>query len=183
MHVVCVGGSDAGISAGLRARELDPSTEVTVVVADAYPNFSICGIPYYISGEVGDWHHLAHRTRADLEAAGLHLLLDTRATRIDVDARQLEAIGPDDTPITPQHVADMLARLYYDTAMAGAPVSLLPTLQITDISHVLFGTDWPAAPEPTVARTIDQLVHAGLTADELHAIEYGNTAKLLSRFG
>ncbi|WCB37359.1 amidohydrolase family protein [Gordonia polyisoprenivorans] len=93
------------------------------------------------------------------------------------------AIGPDDTPITPQHVADMLARLYYDTAMAGAPVSLLPTLQITDISHVLFGTDWPAAPEPTVARTIDQLVHAGLTADELHAIEYGNTAKLLSRFG
>ncbi|MES8518530.1 FAD-dependent oxidoreductase, partial [Cutibacterium acnes] len=98
MHVVCVGGSDAGISAGLRARELDPSTEVTVVVADAYPNFSICGIPYYISGEVGDWHHLAHRTRADLEAAGLHLLLDTRATRIDVDARQLEAIGPDDTP-------------------------------------------------------------------------------------
>ena len=79
MHVVCVGGSDAGISAGLRARELDPSTEVTVVVADAYPNFSICGIPYYISGEVGDWHHLAHRTRADLEAAGLHLLLDTRA--------------------------------------------------------------------------------------------------------
>lgn len=44
MHVVCVGGSDAGISAGLRARELDPSTEVTVVVADAYPNFSICGM-------------------------------------------------------------------------------------------------------------------------------------------
>jgi hypothetical protein len=25
---------------------------VTVVVADAYPNFSICGILYYVSGEV-----------------------------------------------------------------------------------------------------------------------------------
>ena len=52
MHLVAIGGSDAGISAALRARELDPTVDVTVVVADAYPNFSICGIPYYISGEV-----------------------------------------------------------------------------------------------------------------------------------
>ena len=52
MHLVAIGGSDAGISAALRARELDPSVDVTVVVADAYPNFSICGIPYYFSGEV-----------------------------------------------------------------------------------------------------------------------------------
>ena len=66
-RLVAIGGSDAGISAALRARELDPTAEVTVVLADAYPNFSICGIPYYVSGEVGDWHNLAHRTVADLE--------------------------------------------------------------------------------------------------------------------
>jgi NADPH-dependent 2,4-dienoyl-CoA reductase/sulfur reductase-like enzyme len=52
MHLVAIGGSDAGISAALRARELDPGCDVTVIVADAYPNFSICGIPYYVSGEV-----------------------------------------------------------------------------------------------------------------------------------
>ena len=46
MHLVAIGGSDAGISAALRARELDPGCDVTVIVADAYPNFSICGIPY-----------------------------------------------------------------------------------------------------------------------------------------
>jgi NADPH-dependent 2,4-dienoyl-CoA reductase/sulfur reductase-like enzyme len=45
MQLLVIGGSDAGISAGLRARELDPSVEVTVLVADAYPNFSICGLP------------------------------------------------------------------------------------------------------------------------------------------
>ena len=44
-HLLVIGGSDAGISASLRAREIDPSTDVTMVVADAYPNFSICGIP------------------------------------------------------------------------------------------------------------------------------------------
>jgi len=66
MHIVIVGDSDAGISAALRARQLDPAVEVTGVVADAYPNFSICGIPYYISGEVTHWQNLAHRTRAEL---------------------------------------------------------------------------------------------------------------------
>jgi NADPH-dependent 2,4-dienoyl-CoA reductase/sulfur reductase-like enzyme len=95
MHLIAIGGSDAGISAALRARELDPGCEVTVVVADAYPNFSICGIPYYVSGEVTDWRNLAHRSVADLEAAGLGLRLDTVARRIDVQGRKLLVTGAD----------------------------------------------------------------------------------------
>jgi NADPH-dependent 2,4-dienoyl-CoA reductase/sulfur reductase-like enzyme len=95
MHLVMIGGSDAGISAALRARELDPGVDVTVVVADAYPNFSICGIPYYVSGEVSHWRNLAHRSIADLEAAGMWLRLDTTARRIDVPARKLLITGPD----------------------------------------------------------------------------------------
>jgi NADPH-dependent 2,4-dienoyl-CoA reductase/sulfur reductase-like enzyme len=89
MHIIAIGGSDAGISTALRARELEPSTEVTVVVADAYPNFSICGIPYYVSGEVTHWRNLAHRSIADLEATGMGLRLGTRARRIDVEGRKL----------------------------------------------------------------------------------------------
>src|SRR5215468_11969117 len=95
MHLVMIGGSDAGISAALRARELDPGAEVTVVAADAYPNFSICGIPYYVSGEVTHWRNLAHRTAADLEATGMRLRLDTTARRIDVAARKLAVTGTD----------------------------------------------------------------------------------------
>jgi len=88
-RLLVVGGSDAGISAALRARELDPSAEVTVVVADAYPNFSICGIPYYFTGEVQPWQSLAHRSAAELEASGMDLRLDTLATAIDVERRRL----------------------------------------------------------------------------------------------
>jgi NADPH-dependent 2,4-dienoyl-CoA reductase/sulfur reductase-like enzyme len=95
MRLVMIGGSDAGISAALRARELDPAAEVTVVAGDAYPNFSICGIPYYVSGEVTHWRNLAHRTIADLEAAGMRLRLDTTARRIDPAARKLAVTGPD----------------------------------------------------------------------------------------
>ncbi len=97
MHLVMIGGSDAGISAALRARELDPGVEVSVVVADAYPNFSICGIPYYVSGEVTHWRNLAHRTTADLEATGMNLRLDTTARRIDVAARKLLLTAPGGT--------------------------------------------------------------------------------------
>jgi NADPH-dependent 2,4-dienoyl-CoA reductase/sulfur reductase-like enzyme len=89
MRLLVIGGSDAGISAGLRARELDPSVEVSLLVADAYPNFSICGLPYYLSGDVPDWRDLAHRTSADLEAAGLELLLDHTALAIDPAAKQV----------------------------------------------------------------------------------------------
>ena len=99
MHLVAIGGSDAGVSAALRARELDPTVEVTVVVADAYPNFSICGIPYYVSGEVSHWHNLAHRTYADLEATGMQLMVDTLAKQINVEDRTLlvtDASGADE---------------------------------------------------------------------------------------
>ena len=94
MHIVAVGGSDAGISAALRAREVDPGAEITVVAADAYPNFSICGIPYYVSGEVTDWRNLAHRTIADLQATGIALRLDSTAHQIDVPGRKLLLTGP-----------------------------------------------------------------------------------------
>ncbi len=86
-HLVIIGGSDAGISAALRARELDPSIEPTLVVADSYPNFSICGLPFYLSGEVSDWRSLAHRTRDEIEEAGIRLLLDHCAKAIDLNRK------------------------------------------------------------------------------------------------
>ncbi len=106
MHLVAIGGSDAGISAALRARELDPTTEVTVVVADAYPNFSICGIPYYVSGEVTHWRNLAHRTLDDLKATGMQVRLNTLATKIDVAGRRLHVV--DETGAEDQIAYDQL---------------------------------------------------------------------------
>ena len=60
-HPIIVGGSDAGISAALRARELDTSVQVTMIVEDAFPNYSICGLPFYLSGEVQDYRHTGGR--------------------------------------------------------------------------------------------------------------------------
>ena len=78
-HIVIVGGSDAGISAALRIKELNVSTQVTIVVADAYPGFSICGLPFFLSGEVLDWRALAHHKAEEFEEQGIRLVLNQRA--------------------------------------------------------------------------------------------------------
>lgn len=86
-----IGGSDAGISAALRARELAPEWQVTVAVADRYPNFSICGIPYFLSREVPKIENLAHRKAADIQSTGVDLLLDCRIEGIDPTGHRVVA--------------------------------------------------------------------------------------------
>lgn len=95
MRIVIIGGSDAGISAALRARELDSTTDVTVAVADAFPNYSICGLPFYLSGEVPDWKSLAHRSFEELERTGARFLLNHTAHSIDPVGKVVGVITPD----------------------------------------------------------------------------------------
>jgi NADPH-dependent 2,4-dienoyl-CoA reductase/sulfur reductase-like enzyme len=153
MHVVMIGGSDAGISAALRAGELDPAADATVVLADAYPNFSICGIPYYVSGEVTQWRNLAHRTLADLEAAGMQLRPDTTARRIDVPGRKLVVTSA-------EHGEEVLG---YDKLIIGTgavpvrpPISGLDALGPADGVHLLHSMGDTFA----VMRTLEQAAPA-----------------------
>ncbi len=61
------------------------------MLADRYPNFSICGLPYFLSGDVPDWRSLAHRSTDELEDAGIELLLGHTATQIDPQAHVASA--------------------------------------------------------------------------------------------
>jgi predicted TIM-barrel fold metal-dependent hydrolase len=59
----------------------------------------------------------------------------------------------------------------------------LPTLAVTTADHVLFGTDWPAAPESTVVRNIANLTSFdGFTAEDLRRVERDNALRLFPRF-
>ena len=85
MHIRIIGGSDAGISAALRAREIDGNAEISVFLADDFPNFSICGLPFFLSGETPDWRSLAHRTEFD----GFDIHRSCPVKHIDIGRKQI----------------------------------------------------------------------------------------------
>jgi NADPH-dependent 2,4-dienoyl-CoA reductase/sulfur reductase-like enzyme len=108
-HLLIVGGSDAGISAALRAREVDPACDVTVVVADRYPNYSICGLPFWLGREIADWRGLAHRKTEDIVVQGIHLLLEHTA----------QAINPAGKMVTVVNRAGRSQQIPYDSLVIG----------------------------------------------------------------
>jgi len=78
MHRVAVGGGDAGIISSLGTRALDPPADVAVVVSAACPNFSICGIASFGSGQVTHERNLVRRSLDDLQADGMALRFETK---------------------------------------------------------------------------------------------------------
>lgn len=131
-QLLIIGGSDAGISAALRARELSPDCAPSLIVADRFPNFSICGIPYFLSGEVATSDDLAHRKAADIEAAGISLKLEHRATAIDPAARTVRIRTPEGNVET----------LGYDKLVLGiGAVSIRPPFPGIDLPGV-FSLRW-----------------------------------------
>lgn len=127
---VIIGGSDAGISAALRAKELDSSIDITMVLADQYPNFSICGLPFYISGEVKHWRDLAHRTRGDIEASGISVLDRHLAESIDPSAK---------TVLVRDLNSNKNISLHYDQLLIGTgAVSARPPIEGIDLPGVFF---------------------------------------------
>ncbi|MBN2438093.1 MAG: FAD-dependent oxidoreductase [Deltaproteobacteria bacterium] len=127
--MVVIGGSDAGISASLRAKELSSDTEVTMILADRYPNFSICGLPFYLSGEVPDWKALAHRTAAEIEGKGIRLFPEHRVTAIIPDRKEVLATDAE---------GRYRAFPYDKLVIATGGVSQVPSLSGIELPGVFF---------------------------------------------
>ena len=83
MNILIIGGSDAGISAGLRIKELEPNVDVNILLPDKFPNYSICGLPFLLSGETSDQVQLAHRSNEQLVDAGLNVHQHVNVVSID----------------------------------------------------------------------------------------------------
>ena len=128
-NLIIIGGSDAGISSALRALELDPKIVVTLIVADNYPNFSICGLPYYISQDVSHWKNLAHRTKDDIENEGVRLFLEHRANSIDTQSKTITIVNK----------SGVIKVLDFDKLIIGTgAVSVKPNIRGIDHPGVFF---------------------------------------------
>ena len=72
-----------------------------------------------------------------------------------------------------------LKRLFFDTALSANKLAFSALLQLVAPDKVLFGSDYPFAPETTMVATIKGLADLGLAPDVLHAIERDNAVRLL----
>jgi predicted TIM-barrel fold metal-dependent hydrolase len=87
---------------------------------------------------------------------------------------------PDQASQAPAGALAYLRRLFYDTGLANNTPALAATRAITDIDHIVFGTDWPYAALPSgggdPAPDLDVLGAGGRVAVESH-----NAAALVPR--
>jgi 6-methylsalicylate decarboxylase len=89
------------------------------------------------------------------------------------------AVKPEFGARVPNGVLPELQRLYYDTALSANRFAFRSLLELVPPAQVLFGSDYPFAPEATMTATIRGLGELGLGADELRAIERDNALRLL----
>ena len=123
MRIRIIGGSDAGISAALRVREMSSEADIGVFLADDFPNYSICGLPFFLSGETPDWHSLAHRT----EFEGISIHRNCPVKHIDIGQKQL----------TVQGTAGVIQSVQYDKlVIATGAVPIRPGFEGNDLPGV-----------------------------------------------
>lgn len=58
---------------------------------------------------------------------------------------------------TPAGVLEYIRRFYFDTALSPSPYAMAALTRLVDPSHILFGSDFPFAPEPITASQVAAL--------------------------
>ncbi|GGW55944.1 flavoprotein oxidoreductase [Streptomyces xantholiticus] len=81
-----IGGDAAGMSAASQARRMKGPDELEIVAFERghFSSFSACGIPYWVSGDVGERDELIARTPQEHRKRAIDLRMRTEVTEIDV---------------------------------------------------------------------------------------------------
>lgn len=81
------------MAAATRARRCSPEARIVVVEQGPQVALSVCGLPYWLSGQVPRWQDLIAANPQHLrEEQGLELLLEHRATTLDTGGKCLEVL-------------------------------------------------------------------------------------------
>ncbi len=90
--ILIVGGNAGGMTAAGRAARVNPDLDITVLEQGPYVSYSICGAPYFLSGEVQRTGDLISYTPAEFgRKRGVRVLTRVRAESLEPTRRRLVA--------------------------------------------------------------------------------------------
>ena len=86
-RLIVIGGVAAGMSAAAKARRVNSEMQAVVYEKSPYISYAACGMPYFIAGDVADYHSLIVRTPEQMAKRGVDVYVRHEVTAIDPDTR------------------------------------------------------------------------------------------------
>ena len=117
--IIIVGGVAGGMSAATRLRRLMEDAEIIVMEKGPYVSFANCGLPYHISGEIGE--------RADLIVQTADALYD----RFNLDIRtehEVIGINPDNKTVKVKFQDKILTESYDELILSPGAKPFVPEI-------------------------------------------------------
>jgi len=129
MRILIIGAVAAGTSAATEIRRRNKDAQIIIYEKDSYISYAGCGMPYYISNELSDFHHLVPRDP------------DFFKQKHDVDiliAHEVLAIDPQNNSITVKNMkTEETFEDFYDyLVIATGAVSEKPSIKGSDRENV-----------------------------------------------
>jgi len=89
-RVVIIGAGAAGLPVSSQIRKETREKDITVITLGKVIAYSPCALPFVLEGRIPKLHSIIMKTPKDYEDIGIHVMLETRVTRIDLKAKRLE---------------------------------------------------------------------------------------------
>ncbi|WP_088053029.1 FAD-dependent oxidoreductase [Virgibacillus dakarensis] len=129
MKIIIIGSVAAGTSVAAKARRNDGNAEITLYNADYDISYSICGIPYFLGGEVDELETLTPRSAAWFK----------KRYNVDIQTRhEVIKIDPDKKVITVKNLDTSETKEdSYDTLVfATGATPITPPIKGVEMEHV-----------------------------------------------
>lgn len=170
--------------------ELDRRKAVVFIHPTLHPTTKL--IPLEMHGFMCEFMFDTTRAAANLIYSGtldrypnIRFILAHAGATVPYISWRLEIAGTIDPRVkakVPNGFAPYLKRYYYDTALSASPQAMSCLTQVVDTGQILFGSDWPHAPEPITTASVKNLSSMKVFDDaQRKTIERENGLKLFPR--
>ncbi len=166
--------------------ELDRLGAVLFIHPSELPGPGIEGIPAFAADFLLDTTRAAYKLVRNgflQRYPNLKIILSHAGGFVPYASHRMAAAVSQDTGRPIDGVLQDFRSFYFDTALSGSPAALPSLLAFAKPGHVLFGSDWPFAPQAAVAYFTGQLdAYTALDESGRKAIDRDSAAALFPSF-